>query len=429
MRYLIFALLLAGSVSAQNGPRIHQHKHYDTTIVEDYQKIKRRRLTTDVDSTGFAMYAWGDECFFKVQLREPGSVMNHYETGMLNGYPYVLYGGNNFWYKMYMTEYGAFEFDASLRKKPPNGIHSITFPIQAKGLTFYYQPASIAEWGLEQWEIDRGLLPADSVLGSYAVYHSTQENNVNRANGDFEEYMIGKAFHIFRPRAWDVNDGTAWGFVDIVWDSISADSIMFGNMELGVDSVWLASKKFPKDYPVTIDPIIGHSDVGATSSNPSSGSRIWGLGPHEALSAGNADSMSVYVASGAGVQITLGFYDDDSDYPGSLMADGDGGYTSVAAAWNVQVLDAPAAITEATPYWLGVAMQNNNIYLKYDAVGGFARWRVINEPYVDGSLVDPFAGSAVQTTSRKYSIFVYCTAEGEPEGGGWQGGVIPVSIQ
>lgn len=404
MRLLLCILLLAGSVFAQDGNRIHRHKHYDTTLVEDFQKIRRRRLTTDVDSTGFAMYAWGDECFFKVQLRESGSRMNHYETGELNGFPYVEYGDNNLWYKMYMTEYGAFEYDAIIRKKPGGGRHSLTFGIETQGLRFCYQDTLSDIDKLDAYR-------PDSVIGSYAVYHSTRQGNVIQPNGVFEEYMTGKACHIFRPRAWDASGDTVWGFIEIdtVLDSVT----------IGVDPTWIANA----NYPVTIDPTFGFTGVGGTPSNANEGESIWGLGPYQSGSSGNADSISMYIGSGTGENITLGFYDDDTDYPDDLMGDGGGGVTAVG--WNIQVLDDPVAITGSTPYWLAVGWSNNNPYGRYDTDSGIDREKK-DFAYVHGTLVDPFPSGAGNSADRKYSIFVYYTAAGA---GGWQGQVIPVSIQ
>jgi len=389
MRTLLCILLLAGSVFAQG--RIHSHKHWDTTVTEDSQKFKRRRLMTNVDSTGFAMWAWGDECYFKIQLRDPGDQMNHYETGMLNGSPYVEYGNNNYWMKMYVSGSGGFEFDAMLRKKPGGGLYSMTFPIQTKGLRFSYQDTLSDIDKLDSYR-------PDSVIGSYAVYHSTRQGNVHRLNGVFEEYMAGKAFHIFRPKVWDDAGDTTWGFVNISWDSTALDGTMYGWMTVGVDPIWLANA----DFPVTLDPEFGLTTKGATLST-NSGTDPWALGPWLAPDDGFATDVTWYAEDIDGEAFVLGLYDDDTDYPDDVLMDTDGG-DGGDDGWQEQPLDALLEITKDTPYWFGAHHEAPSTHY-YDADVGYSRYRDASETYT-GSLPDPFPAAATESATRQYSIFV-----------------------
>lgn len=66
-------------------------------------------------------------------------------------------------------EDGGFEFEWVLNEIPESNV--LTTTIQSKGLNFLYQPA------LTQEEIDSGSSRPENVIGSYAVYHSTNKNN------------------------------------------------------------------------------------------------------------------------------------------------------------------------------------------------------------------------------------------------------------
>ena len=252
MRYLLIILsfLLFSSALAQNGHRIHRYKFYDTTVVEDYQKTHRKRLTIDIDSTGIAMYAWGDECYMKINLLQRMLInANFYESGTHRGRPYLKYGNNRLRFRMYVNRSGNFEFDAIVRSKLPNGRHEIPFNIESKNLRFLFQPE------LTQREIDDECERPDSVINSYAVYHSSKQGNLIYPDGREVNYRTGKAFHIYRPKAWDNAGDTVWAYIEI--DTIT------NRMVIGVDSTWMANAV----YPVTIDPNWGDESHGASNQS------------------------------------------------------------------------------------------------------------------------------------------------------------------
>ena len=264
MRIIILFIILLSmtTVFAQDRTVMNRHKFYDTTDVrnnvENRAKYKERRLTADVDSSGIALYAWGNECYFKISLLQRMLInANFYQQGTRpNGTPYMLYGNDNFRFRMYINNSGNFEFDAIIRNKSPQGRYELPFNIDTKNLDFYYQPE------LTQEEINEGVDRPDSVINSYAVYHSTKRNNYIKADGSEENYGTGKAFHIFRPKVWD-NAG------DTVWGTIRIDTVL-NMMFVGVDSTWLANAV----HPVTIDPEFGHNASPASETNQPAPSNV-----------------------------------------------------------------------------------------------------------------------------------------------------------
>ena len=91
-----------------------------------------------------------------------------------------------------------YDFEIILKEKPVSNVSNFT--IETKNLNFFYQPA------LTQQEIDDEVNRPDNVVGSYAVYHSTQKNH----NKGQTNYKTGKAFHIYRPKAIDANNNSVW---------------------------------------------------------------------------------------------------------------------------------------------------------------------------------------------------------------------------
>src|SRR5690606_1539607 len=67
-------------------------------------------------------------------------------------------------HRIYSTASGNLEWEVHLTA-PPEG-HRLAFPIVTAGLDYHYQPS------LSAAEQERGAERADSVVGSYAVYHA-----------------------------------------------------------------------------------------------------------------------------------------------------------------------------------------------------------------------------------------------------------------
>ncbi|GAI68440.1 unnamed protein product, partial [marine sediment metagenome] len=131
---------------------------------------------------------------------------------------------------------GLFEFDIVLKKKPTT--NKIVLDFETQGLKFYYQP------GLTPEEIDGGCTSSDNVIGSYAVYHKTQDKLL-KTKAEGEKYKCGKAFHIYRPRIVDA-DGNA------IWGELSIDEKL-GTLTVTIDPAWLDRATYPVHHAAGLD--------------------------------------------------------------------------------------------------------------------------------------------------------------------------------
>lgn len=223
---VLFVLAIIGIVIAL--PTMSIAQSLNATIKLGNQvadaKIKSRNLSAQLsnDSTEFSVKAWGEECLFKVTGLTPKQT------------------------KFYKRTDGGLEWEIILNNKPDSQV--LTYPIETKGLKFNKQELHLLEEHCPLNEIE------DSVINSYAVYHATKRNNVTRLDGTQEHYMAGKAFHIYRPKAWDTNGDTVW--CDM-------------NIKAGTISIILPSDfREYAVYPVVIDPNIGISTLGGTNYTP-----------------------------------------------------------------------------------------------------------------------------------------------------------------
>lgn len=181
---------------------------------------------------------WGGECFVKMGLPTTIKTTPVVKNGK------IKWRGQKVEAQIYpleptdVNELGGFEFEIILKEKPSS--NQIVLNIQAQGLRFSYQPP------LTQEEIDEGSSRPDNVVGSYAVYHAKKKGN---------QYMTGKAFHIYRPQAEDSIGNKAWCelYIDEYIDP--------KNMTITVPQQFLNEAV----YPVTIDPDFGYTSIGGTS--------------------------------------------------------------------------------------------------------------------------------------------------------------------
>ena len=128
---------------------------------------------------------WNNECNFSLRLSDDSPA----EKAVVE-----TRAGGASWDKQkvrvnFIAGEDSYDFDVILKERPATNI--LTFTIQTKGLEFHYQPHEVEEGGERP----------DNVKGSYAVYHSTKQNN---------KYMTGKAFHFYRPAIIDATGKEAW---------------------------------------------------------------------------------------------------------------------------------------------------------------------------------------------------------------------------
>ena len=140
-------------------------------------------------------------------------------------YPIDVYGGD-----------GGLRFELVYKEKPPT--YSFTVPIVSKNMRWGKQPF------LTQEDRNKGLLCPENVEGSYAVYHISKKNN---------QYMTGKAFHLYRPIAIDAEGNKAWCELDID-RSIDPTSLTVTPPQQFMNEAI---------YPVTVDPDFGYTTIGS----------------------------------------------------------------------------------------------------------------------------------------------------------------------
>jgi hypothetical protein len=225
----------------------------ESSVVNLYEKkvakTHARYLTVEVgDSTrtkfdpSFKISAWDGECEFRLHLSTSDKPLGLATRGLgtMNGKDKTTLTTAGVQHEMYVRDDGNFEWEIIFSSKPDTNV--FTYQIKTKGLNFHYQPE------LTQKEVDDGMFRPASVIGSYAVYHNSKANNriiIEGKDTTFENYKTGKAFHIYRPRAWDASGDTVWGVLEID----------LGRMTIGVDSTWMANAT----YPITIDPTFGYT--------------------------------------------------------------------------------------------------------------------------------------------------------------------------
>lgn len=265
-------------------------------------------------------------------------------------------------------EDGGLEIELILDEKPQSNVFEFT--IQTKELEFFYQPP------LTQEEITQGASQPDDVVGSYAVYHKNKRDN--RVGG--MAYKTGKAFHIYRPFAYDANG-------DGVWCELSVDPES-GILSVTIDEEWLKTAV----YPVVVDPTFGFTSKGATSHSLGISNIADIVGSKfAATEAGTLTSISCYLEDGSnfpdfgghptwaelsGVTFIFAIYEDGTD---GVLVDTTNEHTVNGSETNgFQELTFPATPANITAqnYWLylwGDGGDSGFVMFFFDSTGGDSR--------------------------------------------------------
>lgn len=225
----------------------------------------------------------------------------------------------------YIDDKGRLKWDIEFASRPK--INSWTWELKhTKGIEFYYQGELTTE------EIADGCVRPDEVVGSYAVYCNKAHN----------KYKTGKLCHIYRPFCYDAKGKTIYADLNI------AD----GQLTITIDAAWLDSAA----YPVRLDPTIGYTSAGATSSvvNNYIQSEASNVTMPEN---GNASKVYAYMR-GNDHTAYVGYYNDNAGVPNSLI-DGNKSVTvnsSTPAWYNASVT---GSLTSGEKYYPTV-MTNPN---------------------------------------------------------------------
>lgn len=234
------------------------------------------------------------------------------------------------------------EWTIFLRQKPIS--NALSYQIFSSNLSFLYQGE------LTRKEIERNANRPDSVVGSYAVYHSSRAHN---------EYKTGKVFHIYRPEAWDANGDTVW--CDLNIDTING----ILSLTLPIDFWDNAS------YPIVIDPHFGYDTMGASEVGvtPSWTYASLETGDYYTAATGdNVDSLFVGIRSpnASGDDMAMAIYDIDKGAPDTKIMESDRFAASNTKAWYGIAVNQP--LTNGVTYCIAAGEFSAGIWwFAYDA--------------------------------------------------------------
>jgi hypothetical protein len=238
-------------------------------------------------------------------------------------------------------EDGGHEFNIILPSKPATNV--ISFDIETIGLDFLYQDV------LTQAEIDHGAVRPDNVIGSYAVYHSTNSGDHTALGG--KNYKTGKAFHIYRPLITDAKGNTVWGDLKIDTDA--------GILSVTIPQTFLDKAKYPVSNAAGLT--VGFTTKGGSTDTAGPG-YIHRSPRTKATGTGKASKVSVWgycSASSSNDRIRLGFYHDSVADDDSLDAGDQTGVspipTTTAAQFDSGAFTVGTAdVVNGHYYWPGM---------------------------------------------------------------------------
>lgn len=377
------------------------HNRYPTTVIGDSTK-------KDFDPS-FKIDCWSGEAFLKVNLSTTAHNLNNAvkKVKVHNGKAHVELSTVGASHKMYALNEMGFEWEIVLPSKPASNV--FTYSIETENLVFWKQ-------SMLEFDPEDGDLRPDSIRGSYAVYHASRKGNVRRINGTdttYENYLTGKAGHMFRPKIVR-NDGKfVYGEIDIT----SAFLV------LTVPQKFLDDAETEHQYPVIIDPYFGYNTVGVDGGHASNTyMRFNRYTVSEGT--GTVDSGYAYFTIAADyVYGKVGLYTDngtacgvsyDACDPQTFMDSTTEFLAYPATTWVVGVFAAGATITDGSHYWVAF-FQNDytTSALAYDTDDG-ATLPYDNMHYTTGSgwtwpTFPTTATTDGSTSHRIYSMYIAYT--------------------
>lgn len=353
------------------------------------------------DSTDFKpevkLEKWGDEAYLKVWSEDTGD-----KTATQSGDKVVWNSSDGKEYNFYEktaaeigNEDGGFEYEIVFKSKPETNI--VTLKIETKSLQFFYQDELSAE------DKANGAERPENIIGSYAVFHESKQDN---------QYGSGKAFHIYRPEIID-NDGNK------IWGEFNKDA-----EETGVLSITIPKEFLDKaSYPVTVDPTIGYTTLGGTN-------QVIGVGSPNAYRYRVGHGSYSPATSGIPNKIVAGI---TSNYTGSNRSfsvfinekdgSGEGSHTQIASTsltynvtngsstWREFYASGYNLMSSTGNYILSAVESSESLgtgnasYLVYDDSTEHYNYLELWIDNLTGTYESPWATSTVSGT-RHYSLYV-----------------------
>jgi len=311
------------------------------------------------------------------------------------------------WYPLNSTEgrseYGGVEYELLVYDPSVFSLlgNTISLPINSTGLKFYYQPPLYKEYGFTgsyqnatffinathvaklihgNWTTI-AYRPPD-VVGSYAVYHESKING---------KYKTGKAFHIYRPKAFDSNGNT-------VWCNLKIDEAK-GLLKIVIPQDFLDKAV----YPVVIDPTFGYTSAGASAYSFSENVMVGSLftAPSDV---DEVESLTFYVRMGTpnanpylkGVIVRHSSLEIVYNGKGQPVDN-----LGLSGAWHTSEFSSSPSVYPNVEYVLMVIASDDTV-IYYDSGGA-------NQGHVDtsNSYSSPKDPTDATHNNNKYSI--YCT--------------------
>lgn len=247
------------------------------------------------------------------------------------------------------------------------------------GIAGHHQPA-LTPWeteivvGPNNIESPRFVRP-DNVINSYAFYGKKSSNVIGADGQPIVSYETGKLLHWYRSKLIDANGSERW---------VQQELLALNVMRIYLDSNWLNEAVFP----VTLDPTLGYSSVGASHTGYWYGTDHVSVGrdPNQISSpGGTVTGMSWYMSIG----YTVTLYHYLMELNGSSWNRKTGGTQSYSGGWsNVSITD--YSMTAGKNYgvslgWVGGGAAN---WLAYDTDAS-SKWGV-KWSYYSPTPADPF---------------------------------------
>ena len=295
-------------------------------------------------------------------------------------------------------ENGGFEFEVVWKSPPATNIVRMVIDT---GVDYFYQPPLILKdneeavscnpQGTECYDKEGGVVVSrpENVVGSYAAYHKTKQGHVLGKT----DYKTGKAFHIYRPKAIDAVGNWTWAEISI-------------NQISGLLTITVPQAFFDgATYPVTVDPTIGYTSIGASSA----GSQLPKGSEASPASSGDVTKLTAYIdASVADRPFGAALYNSDASL--ALVAEDSGnGIVPTTPAWTD--INLAAAVIGGTTYLLAIWQpfsDGRTLFYDTEIAAGFADSGNIFETWPD-----PFVKDF--TIDRRHSIYAtYTESGGEP---------------
>ncbi|MEZ7197037.1 hypothetical protein [Pseudodesulfovibrio karagichevae] len=240
------------------------------------------------------------------------------------------------------------KWDVAFTEHP--GAYAWAFGLTDSGnLSYHYQPA--LTWD----EIMAGHERPDDVVGSYAVY-------MDRMHGP---YGTGKFIHVYRPWFQDANGNGQWGTIDIT----------NGVMTISIDPAWLDAAV----YPVTLDPTIGYSTMGASVVAASSAYRAnLAADMYTAVSGDTVKAIHAGFRTYSSGSLNVGIFDaaDNSRVANESVYVGNSSYVFRS------VTGLSISLTDAHEYFMGAGINTAVMYI-YDSYTNGAFRGTYADPWVD----------------------------------------------